>query len=108
MVSYGTDHLRQNVIQVLKQNTLTGVQRINDTKWICSLCHSTIKEGKLPSCAKVSKMTLPEKPEALNLTERLVSPRIPCGGQLSIHGIMLFNIMYQPILIRQLMFYQDQ
>ena len=76
---------------------LTGVKSINDIEWICSTCHSNLKEGKLPSCAKANKMTFPDKPEVLNLTileERLVSPRIPfmqirelpSGGQLSIHG----------------------
>ena len=76
---------------------VTGVKSINDTEWICSTCHSNLKDGKLPSCAKANKMTFPDKPEVLNLTvleERLISPRIPfmqirelpSGGQLSIHG----------------------
>lgn len=71
--------------------------KLNDTEWICSTCHSNLKDGKLPSCAKANKMTFPDKPEILNLTvleERLISPRIPfmqirelpTGGQLSIHG----------------------
>ena len=76
---------------------LIGVKSINDIKWICSTCHSYLKEGKLPSCAEANKMTFPDRPEVLNLTileERLISPRIPfmqirelpSGGQLSVHG----------------------
>ena len=76
---------------------VTGAKSINDTEWICSTCHSNLKDGKLPSCAKANKMTFPDKPEVLNLTvleERLISPGIPfmqirelaSGGQLSIHG----------------------
>ena len=75
---------------------LTGFKSIDDTEWICSTCHSNLKAGKLPSCAKVNKMTFPEKPDVLKdltpLEERLLSPRIPfmqmrelpSGGQLSI------------------------
>ncbi|CAB3985504.1 Hypothetical predicted protein [Paramuricea clavata] len=77
---------------------LTGVKSIDNTEWICGTCHSNLKDGKLPSCAKANKMTFPEKPDVLNdltsLEERLISPRIPfmqvrelpSGGQLSIHG----------------------
>ena len=77
---------------------LTGVKSIDNTEWICGTCHSNLKAGKLPSCAKANKMTFPEKPDVLNdltpLEERLISPRIPfmqlrelpSGGQLSIHG----------------------
>ncbi|CAB4039633.1 Hypothetical predicted protein, partial [Paramuricea clavata] len=77
---------------------LTGLKSIDNTEWICGTCHSNLKVGKVPSCAKANKMTFPEKPEVLkNLTpleERLISPRIPfmqvrelpSGGQLSIHG----------------------
>ena len=77
---------------------LTGLKSIDNTEWICGICHSNLKVGKLPSCSKANKMNLPEKPEVLkNLTpleERLISPRIPfmqvrelpSGGQLSIHG----------------------
>ncbi|KAL9956638.1 hypothetical protein ACROYT_G038144 [Oculina patagonica] len=90
-----------NVYKVCPQNilkiSLTGVKSLNNIEWICSTCHSNLKEGKLPSCAKANKMTFPDKPKVLNLTvleERLVSPRIPfmqirelpSGGQLSIHG----------------------
>ena len=77
---------------------LTGLKSIDNTEWICGTCHSNLKVGKLPSCAKANKMTFPEKPEVLKdltpLEERLISPRIPfmqvrelpSGGQLSIHG----------------------
>ena len=90
-----------NLYKMCSDNILglcvTGVKSINDTEWICSTCHSNLKDGKLPSCAKANKMTFPDKPEVLNLTvleERLISPRIPfmqirelpSGGQLSIHG----------------------
>ena len=77
---------------------LTGLKSIDDTKWICGTCHSNLKAGKLPTCAKANKMSFPEKPDVLKdltpLEERLISPRIPfmqvrelpSGGQLSIHG----------------------
>ncbi len=77
---------------------LTGLKTIDNTEWICSTCHSNLKAGKLPPCAKANKMTFPEKPNVLKdltpLEERLMSPRIPFmqvrelsrGGQLSIHG----------------------
>jgi len=55
---------------------LTAVKSISDTEWICSTCHSDLKEGKLPSCAKANKMTFPDKQEVFNLTvleERLIS-----------------------------------
>ena len=77
---------------------LTGLKTIDNTEWICSTCHSNLKAGKLPTCAKANKMTFPEKPDVLKhltaLEERLISPRIPfmqvcelpTGGQLSIHG----------------------
>ena len=90
-----------NLYKMCSDNILdvcvTGIKSINDTEWICSTCHSNLKDGRLPSCAKANKMTFPDKPEVLNLTvleERLISPRIPfmqirelpSGGQLSIHG----------------------
>ena len=77
---------------------LTGLKSIDNTEWICSTCHSNLKAGKLPTCAKANKMTFPEKPDVLKdltpVEERLISPRIPFmqvrelprGGQLSIHG----------------------
>ena len=77
---------------------LTGLKSIDNTEWICGTCHSNLKAGKLPTCAKANKMTFPEKPDVLKdltpLEERLISPRIPfmqvrelpSGGQLSIHG----------------------
>ena len=77
---------------------LTGLESIDDTEWICGTCHSNLKVGKLPTCAKANKMTFPKKLDVLKyltpLEERLISPRIPfmqvrelpSGGQLSIHG----------------------
>ena len=77
---------------------ITGVKNIDNTEWICGTCHSNLKTGKLPSCAKANKMAFPEKPDVLKdltpLEERLIAPRIPfmqvrelpSGGQLSIHG----------------------
>ena len=59
----------------------TGVKSVDNTEWICSTCHSNLKAGKLPTYAKVNKMTFPEKPDVLKdltpLEERLISPRIP-------------------------------
>ena len=59
---------------------LTGVTSIDGTEWICGTCHSNLKNGKLPSCAKANKMSFPEKPDVLKdltpLEERLISPRI--------------------------------
>ena len=77
---------------------LTGLKTTDNIEWICSTCHSNLKAGKLPTCAKANKMTFPEKPDVLKdltaLEERLISPRIPfmqvrdlpTGGQLGIHG----------------------
>ena len=77
---------------------IIGVKSIDNTEWICATCHSNLKCGKVPCCAKANKMTFPERPNALkNLTpleERLILPRIPfmqirelpSGGQLGIHG----------------------
>ena len=76
---------------------ITSTTSIDNTKWICSTCHSNLSNGKLPVCSKANKMEFPVKPQCLNLTpleERLISPRIPFmqirelprGGQLSIHG----------------------
>ena len=77
---------------------LTGLKSIDNTEWICGTCHSNLKGGKFPTCAKANKITFPEKPDVLKdltpLEERLISPRIPfmqvrelpSGGQLSIHG----------------------
>ncbi len=44
---------------------LTGLKSIDNTEWICSTCHSNLKAGKLPTCAKANKMTFPEKPDVL-------------------------------------------
>ncbi len=44
---------------------LTGFKSIDNTQWICSTCHSNLKAGKLPTCAKANKMTFPEKPDVL-------------------------------------------
>jgi hypothetical protein len=67
--------------EILNLCVTTGIKSIDDTEWICSTCHSNLKPGKLPSCAKANKMTFPVKPDVLkNLTrleERLISPRIP-------------------------------
>ena len=77
---------------------ITGLKSINETEGLCATCHSNLKSGKFPKCAKANKMSFPKKPDALkNLTpleERLILPRIPfmqvrelpSGGQLSIHG----------------------
>ena len=78
---------------------LTGLKSIDNSEWMCGTCHSNLKAGKLPSCAKANKMNFPEKPDVLkDLTpleeRRLILPRIPfmqlrelpSGGQLSIHG----------------------
>ena len=77
---------------------LTGLKSIDNSEWMCGTCHSNLKAGKLPSCAKANKMNFPEKPDVLKdltpLEERLISPRIPfmqlrelpSDGQLSIHG----------------------
>ena len=90
--------LYQSCSKELLTMCVTGFKSIDDTEWICATCHSNLKSGKLPSCAKANKMTFPKKPEVLKdltpLEEILISPRIlfmhirelPSGGQLSIHG----------------------
>ena len=92
--------LYQPCSREILDSCLTGLKSIDDTEWICGTCHSNLKAGKLPTCAKANKMTFPEKPDVLKpdltpLEERLISPRIPfmqvrelpSGGQLSIHGM---------------------
>ena len=90
--------LYQPCSREILDSCLTGLKSIDDTEWICGTCHSNLKAGKLPTCAKANKMTFPKKPDVLKdltpLEERLISPRIPfmqvrelpSGGQLSIHG----------------------
>ena len=90
--------LYQSCSREILDSCLTGLKSIDDTEWICGTCHSNLKAGKVPTCAKANKMTFPEKPDVLKdltpLEERLISPRIPfmqvrelpSGGQLSIHG----------------------
>lgn len=66
--------------QKIVESCLTGIKSVDNTEWIYSTCHSNIKLGKLPSCAKANKMTFPVKPDILHMTdleERLISPRIP-------------------------------
>ena len=83
----------QNIVE----SCITGVKSVDDTEWICSTCHSNLKDNKLPQCSKANGMHFPKKPAVLDLTpleERLVSPHIPFmqirelprGGQLLIHG----------------------
>ena len=83
--------------QKLVKSCITGLKSVDDTEWICSTCHSNLKESKIPQCSKANGMIFPKKPAVLDLTpleERLVSPRIPFmqirelprGGQLLIHG----------------------
>ena len=90
--------LYQSCSRKILNSCLTGLKSIDNTEWICGTCHSNLKAGKLPTCAKANKMTFPENPDVLKdltpLEERLISPRIPfmqvrelpSGGQLSIHG----------------------
>jgi len=81
----------------LVNTCITNTKSIDNTEWICTTCHSNLKDGKRPACAKSNKMAFPTKPDVLDLApleERLVSPRIPFmqirelprGGQLTIHG----------------------
>lgn len=96
--------LYESCLKDILNSCLTGVKSIDDTEWICSTCHSNLKSGKMPSCAKANKTNFPEIHETLKsltlLEERLISPRIPfmqvrelpSGGQLSIHG----NVMNVP------------
>jgi hypothetical protein len=54
---------------------LTGLKSIDNTEWICGTCHSNLKAGELPNCAKANKMTFLEKPDVLKdltpLTEKI-------------------------------------
>ena len=93
-----TASLYQSCSRKILNLCLTGLKSIDNTEWICGTCHSNLKAGKLPTCAKANNMTFPEKPDVLKdltpLEERLISPRIPfmqvrelpSGGQLSIQG----------------------
>ena len=55
---------------------LTGVKSIDGTEWICGTCHSNLKSGKLPPCAKANKASFPQQPDVLKdltpLEERLI------------------------------------
>jgi hypothetical protein len=79
---------------------LTNVKRFDNIEWICSTCHSNLKDGKLLACSKANGMKFPLKSDLLNLTslieERLISPRIPFmqihelprGGQFKILTVL--------------------
>ena len=41
---------------------------IDNTKRICSTCHSNLSNGKLHDWSKANKMGFPVKPQSLNLT----------------------------------------
>ena len=41
---------------------LNGIKSVDNNEWICSTCHSNLKVGKVPTCAKANKMTFPENP----------------------------------------------
>ena len=73
--------LYQSCSREILDSCVTGLKSIDDTEWICGTCHSNLKAGKVPTCAKANKMTFPEKPDVLKdltpLEERLISPRIP-------------------------------
>ena len=68
-----------------------------NVSWVCKTCIRNLKKGKIPRCSKVNKMSLPVKPEELDLSElesRLVSPKLvfeklykaPRGKQMKIIG----------------------
>ena len=42
--------------QKLLNFCLTGLKSIDNTKWICSTCHSNLKAAKLPTSAKANKI----------------------------------------------------
>ena len=48
---------------------ITSTTSIDNTKWICSTCHSNLSNGKLPVCSKANKMEFPVKLQCLNLTD---------------------------------------
>ena len=86
----------------------TGVISFGNKEWVCHTCYNSIKNNKLPKCAKANLMNFSLKPNELNLTqmeERLISPRIPfmCvhqlprGGQLSLTG----NVVNVPSDVNQ-------
>ena len=90
--------LYQSCSREILDSCVTGLKSIDDTKWICGTCHSNLKAGKVPTCAKANKMTFPGKPDVLKdltaLEEQLISSKIPfmqvrelpSGSQLSIYG----------------------
>ena len=92
-----TPHFCELCPQSIRNMCITGVKSVGNNEWICSTCEQSLKQRRLPACAKANFMTFPTKPDFLNLTqleERLISPRtpfmqireLPRGGQLSIHG----------------------
>ena len=54
--------------KTLLKACITTTISIDNTKWICSTCHSNLSDGKLPDCPKANKMGLLVKPYCLNLT----------------------------------------
>ena len=89
--------LQSKISDELRKDCLTGTISHNNTEWICNTCSTSLKQSRMPSCAKANGMVFPIVPPQLLLSpleERLVSPRIPFmqlrelprGGQLSITG----------------------
>ena len=54
--------------KTLLEVSITSTSSKDNTKWICSTCHSNLSNGKLPICSRANKMGFPVKPQWLNLT----------------------------------------
>ena len=82
--------------ETLLKACITTATSIDNTKWICSTCHSNLSNGKLPDCSKANKMGFPVNSifKLDTFRRKINSPGIPFmqigelprGGQLSIHG----------------------
>ena len=88
----------------LWNDCITELRSVNDEKWVCSTCKSSILEYKVPRFSVKNGMFFPQKPPELELhqlEERLVSLRIPFmqlrelprGGQYCLKG----NVVNVPV-----------
>ena len=87
--------------KTLLKPCITNTTSINNTKWICSTCHSNLSDGKLPDCSKANEMGFFVKPHCLNLTpleEILISPRIPFM-QIYLNSVTVDNYLFMAMLL---------
>ena len=62
--------------KTLLKACITTSTSIDNTKWICSTCHSNLSDGKLPDCSEANKMGFLVKPLCLNLTSQTIPMKL--------------------------------